>query len=91
MWVHSLPHPIQHRCLVDDARHKCKTFQLKLLMSRFFFSARLFHRDGYVVVNNVLTREQAHKLKTTCDGLIESVLERDPLKLGNRGMVCHCI
>ena len=49
------------------------------------YIARLFHRDGFVVVNNVLPEAQTTKLKLACDKLIEQVLEKDPFRLGNRG------
>ena len=56
-----------------------------LLKYLFVTPARLFHRDGFVVVNNALPADETVKLKTSCDNLIEQVMEKDPLRLGNRG------
>ena len=36
-------------------------------------------------MNNALPADETAKLKTLCDNLIEQVMEKDPLRLGNRG------
>ncbi len=38
-------------------------------------AARLFHRDGFVVVKDVLTPEQSSRLRHTCDVLTSCLLE----------------
>jgi len=48
-------------------------------------AARLFHRDGFVVVKDVLKQEQINSVKARCTNIAEEILEKDPRRLGNRG------
>ncbi|MEM7324562.1 MAG: phytanoyl-CoA dioxygenase family protein [Actinomycetota bacterium] len=46
---------------------------------------RVFRRDGFVVVTDVLTPEQTAFLKAGCDDVVEQVIAIDPDRSGNRG------
>lgn len=48
-------------------------------------AARLFHRDGFVVVANALNEEQLAFLRSGCDREIRRILEVDSQRIGNRG------
>jgi ectoine hydroxylase-related dioxygenase (phytanoyl-CoA dioxygenase family) len=45
----------------------------------------IFYRDGFVVVQNILSEEQLAKLKAGCDREIHSLLANDKERTGNRG------
>ncbi|MFT7246331.1 MAG: ectoine hydroxylase-related dioxygenase (phytanoyl-CoA dioxygenase family) [Candidatus Azotimanducaceae bacterium] len=45
----------------------------------------LFYRDGFVVIQNVLSSEQLTRLKDGCDREIHSLLANDKDRTGNRG------
>ena len=46
---------------------------------------RVFRRDGFVVVADVLTPAQLEFLKAGCDTVVDEILELDPDRYGNRG------
>ena len=46
---------------------------------------RVFRRDGFVVVADVLDDEQVGLLKAGCDEVIDEVMAVDPDRMGNRG------
>lgn len=46
---------------------------------------RVFRRDGFVVVTDVLDAQQVEFLRSGCDEVIEEVLALDPQRQGNRG------
>jgi hypothetical protein len=46
---------------------------------------RVFRRDGFVVVADVLNADQVATLKAGCDEVIDEVLAIDPERTGNRG------
>jgi ectoine hydroxylase-related dioxygenase (phytanoyl-CoA dioxygenase family) len=46
---------------------------------------RRFRRDGFVVVGDVLNREQISTLASGCHAVIDEVLALDPQQQGNRG------
>ncbi|MGH1490015.1 MAG: phytanoyl-CoA dioxygenase family protein [Acidimicrobiales bacterium] len=46
---------------------------------------RVFRRDGFVVVDNVLNDEQVGYLRSGCDTVVDEVLALDPQREGNRG------
>ncbi|MDZ7683951.1 MAG: phytanoyl-CoA dioxygenase family protein [Gammaproteobacteria bacterium] len=46
---------------------------------------RLFHRDGFVVVRDVLDAKQLEFLRAGVDREINAILERDEARSGNRG------
>ncbi len=48
-------------------------------------AARIFHRDGFVAVKNVLTPEQLETLRGGCDRVIHDMLANDKNRQGNRG------
>jgi hypothetical protein len=48
-------------------------------------AARLFHRDGFVLVKDALDPERLERVKCGCDHVIRKMLELDPERLGNRG------
>jgi ectoine hydroxylase-related dioxygenase (phytanoyl-CoA dioxygenase family) len=45
----------------------------------------LFHRDGFVVIENALTSEQVSYLKSGCDEVISEIISLDDKHTGNRG------
>ena len=45
----------------------------------------LFHRDGFVVIQNILSDEQLDRLKVGCNREIHSLLANDKYRTGNRG------
>jgi len=45
----------------------------------------LFYRDGFVVIQNILSAEQLAQLKAGCDREIHSLLANDKERAGNRG------
>lgn len=47
--------------------------------------ARVLHRDGFVVVRDVLTPEQVEFLRAGCEEVVEEIVALDPDRLGNRG------
>ena len=46
---------------------------------------RVFRRDGFVVVSDVLDTSQVDFLKAGCDAVVDEILTLDPERLGNRG------
>ena len=48
-------------------------------------AARLFHRDGFVLVKDALDEGRQRVIKSGCDKVIRELLDRDPQRLGNRG------
>ena len=48
-------------------------------------AVRLFHRDGFVVIENVLAADQIAQLNEGCSQVIDEVLALDPEHAGNRG------
>lgn len=48
-------------------------------------AVRLFRRDGFVVVENVLHNDQISQLAEACDEIIAEVVALDPDQRGNRG------
>ena len=48
-------------------------------------AARLFHRDGFVAVADVLDADQLEALKAGCDRAIHDMLAHDRHRQGNRG------
>lgn len=48
-------------------------------------AAELFHRDGFVVVRDVLTQEQLAFIRAGCDEVIHEILSFDKNRQGNRG------
>lgn len=48
-------------------------------------AAELFHRDGFVVVRDVLTPEQLRFVRGGCDRVIHDIMSRDKNRQGNRG------
>lgn len=46
---------------------------------------RVFRRDGFVVVSDVLSDEQVHFLRSGCEEVVDQVLALDPGRIGNRG------
>ncbi len=48
-------------------------------------AARLFNRDGFVVVTDVLTEPQRSALHDACDEAIEAIVALDDGRVGNRG------
>lgn len=48
-------------------------------------AVRLFRRDGFVVVTDVLTAKQLETLRSGCDREIRNILARDKARIGNRG------
>lgn len=48
-------------------------------------AARIFHRDGFVVVRNILTAEQTEFLRAGVDEVVADILTLDPDRAGNRG------
>lgn len=48
-------------------------------------AARIFHRDGFVVVRNALSPEQLAFLRDGCDRVIHEVVSMDRNRQGNRG------
>ena len=46
-------------------------------------AARLFHRDGFVLVKDALDPERLERVKCGCDHVIRKMLELDPERLGN--------
>lgn len=48
-------------------------------------AVELFHRDGFVVVTDVLTAEQIETLATGCDEVMREILALDDGRSGNRG------
>ena len=48
-------------------------------------AVRLFYRDGFVVVRNVLSDDQLTFVRQGCDEVIREILAHDTHRLGNRG------
>ncbi|MBT3425649.1 MAG: hypothetical protein HOJ61_06945 [Gammaproteobacteria bacterium] len=48
-------------------------------------AAKLFYRDGFVCVKEVLTADQLSFLRSGCDRVIKEMLDLDPARTGNRG------
>ena len=48
-------------------------------------ATRIFHRDGFVVVRDVLTPEQLAYLRHGCDREIREIMSMDGNRQGNRG------
>ena len=48
-------------------------------------AVRLFHRDGFVVIANVLNDEQTEVLANGCSAVISEILQLDQAHKGNRG------
>lgn len=48
-------------------------------------AVRLFYRDGFVVIENVLNAEQLEQLRTASERVIRDVLAKDKNRQGNRG------
>jgi ectoine hydroxylase-related dioxygenase (phytanoyl-CoA dioxygenase family) len=48
-------------------------------------AVRIFYRDGFVVVRDVLDRDQLEYLRAGCDRVISEIMAHDPDRLGNRG------
>lgn len=48
-------------------------------------AAKIFHRDGFVVVRDVLTPEQLEFIRAGCDREIHNILSQDKNRSGNRG------
>lgn len=46
---------------------------------------RVLHRDGFVVVRDVLTPAQVEFLRAGCEAVVEEIVALDPDRLGNRG------
>jgi hypothetical protein len=46
---------------------------------------RVFRRDGFVVVTDVLTPDQTAFLKAGCDDVVSQIMALDPNREGNRG------
>jgi len=49
-------------------------------------AVRLFHRDGFVVIENILNDDQIAQLNEGCDSVINEVVALDPERSGNRGI-----
>ena len=41
-------------------------------------AVRLFHRDGFVVIRDVLSRDHVTRLRDTCERLAADILRNDP-------------
>ena len=48
-------------------------------------AARIFRRDGYVVVTDTLTSGQLETVREALDATVRGMMEHDPNRLGNRG------
>ena len=48
-------------------------------------AAKLFRRDGHVVVRDVLGRDRIERIKAGCDTVIREFLRHDPARIGTRG------
>lgn len=48
-------------------------------------AVRIFYRDGFVVVADVLPPAELQSLRAGCDRVIDEIVARDPERSGNRG------
>lgn len=48
-------------------------------------AVRLFRRDGFVVISNILNNEEINQLAEACNDVIAEILRLDPGQRGNRG------
>jgi len=48
-------------------------------------ATRIFYRDGFVVVSDVLDAAELATMRRGCDRVIEEILSQDPQRTGNRG------
>lgn len=48
-------------------------------------AVRLFHRDGFVAVADILAEDQIKMLKTACEQLVPQIVAADENRIGNRG------
>jgi hypothetical protein len=48
-------------------------------------AAKLFHRDGFVLIRNALDAARLETIKAGCDHVIREMVALDPERLGNRG------
>ncbi len=46
---------------------------------------RVFYRDGFVVISDVLTADELEKMRAASDRVIHEILSMDKLRQGNRG------
>lgn len=46
---------------------------------------RVFRRDGFVVVRDILNDQQVETLRAGCDDVVDEILALDPKREGNRG------
>eukprot|EP01050_Picozoa_sp_SAG11_P023371 SAG11_NODE_4676_length_1810_cov_1.639392_2_plen_122_part_00 len=53
-------------------------------------AARIFHRDGFVLVKDCLTPEKLERVRTGAAYTIKNMVALDPLRLGNRGSHRYC-
>lgn len=53
-------------------------------------AAAIFHRDGFVLVRDCLTPENLEKVRAGATHTIRSMVELDPLRVGNRGSHRYC-
>ena len=48
-------------------------------------AAEIFHRDGFVVVADILDEEQLPRLREGCEDVVRHILSPDGERIGNRG------
>ena len=48
-------------------------------------AAKLFHRDGYVLVRDVLSSERLERVREGCAITVRAMMEHDPRRVGSRG------
>ena len=71
----------RHYLAANNGIRGIETFQPNEIES----IVRVFRRDGFVVVADVLTNEEVGYLKAGCDAVVDEILALDPGRLGNRG------
>jgi hypothetical protein len=53
-------------------------------------AARIFHRDGFVLVKDCLTPEKLERVRAAAAHTITEMVKHDPLRVGNRGSHRYC-
>lgn len=48
-------------------------------------AVRIFYRDGFVVVSDVLNEQELATMRAGCDRVVDEIISKDPEREGNRG------
>ena len=83
-WAHGNPSGVNETRDYLAANNGIRGLE-RLQPTDIYDAVRIFYRDGFVVVENVLNEEQLKRLNEASERVIRDILAKDKNRQGNRG------